>query len=152
MAGICTGIRGLCEFNGQLIVSCVTKEGPQILSSTHPWDGQEAFTQIAGQNMPDENTMQSFALVRGDQDESGMWSWTAVIGDPWEDGAKYTFGIDPSRTRAGAGVLMVYGDYLYIGEYNDEEIALESVLFDIDFDFVNENLRQSVSLYRMDKY
>ena len=35
--------------------------------------------------------------------------------------------------------------------YNDEEIALESVLFDIDFDFVNENLRQSVSLYRMDK-
>ncbi len=99
------------------------KEGPQILSSTHPWDGQEAFTQIAGQedlfgypafhyedsiyggsiwemvnfngslyvsictgtpeNMPDENTMQSFALVRGDQDESGMWSWTAVIGDPW---------------------------------------------------------------------
>ena len=46
---------------------------------------------------------------------------------------------------------MVYGDYLYIGEYNDEEIALESVLFDIDFDFVNENLRQSVSLYRMDK-
>ena len=22
---------------------------------------------------------------------------------------------------------MVYGDYLYIGEYNDEEIALESV-------------------------
>lgn len=191
LAGICTGIRGLCEFNGQLIVSCVTKEGPQILSSTHPWDGQEAFTQIAGQedlfgypafhyedsiyggsiwemvnfneslyvsictgtpeNMPDENTMQSFALVRGDQDESGMWSWTAVIGDPWEDGAKYTFGIDPSRTRAGAGVLMVYGDYLYIGEYNDEEIALESVLFDIDFDFVNENLRQSVSLYRMDK-
>ena len=122
LAGICTGIRGLCEFNGQLIVSCVTKEGPQILSSTHPWDGQEAFTQIAGQedlfgypafhyedsiyggsiwemvnfngslyvsictgtpeNMPDENTMQSFALVRGDQDESGMWSWTAVIGDP----------------------------------------------------------------------
>lgn len=49
IAGICTGIRGLCEFNGQLIVSCVTKTGPQILSSTHPWDGQEAFTQIASQ-------------------------------------------------------------------------------------------------------
>ena len=190
IAGICTGIRGLCEFNGQLIVSCVTKTGPQILSSTHPWDGQEAFTQIASQadlfdypayhyedsiyggsiwgmvsfngslyvsictgtpdNMPDENTMQSFALVRGDQDEDGVWSWHAVIGDQWEDGAKYPFGIDPSRTRAGAGVLMVYGDYLYIGEYNDEEIALENVLFDIDFDFVNENLRQSVNLYRMD--
>ena len=102
-------------------------------------------------NMPDENTMQSFALVRGDQDEDGVWSWHAVIGDQWEDGAKYPFGIDPSRTRAGAGVLMVYGDYLYIGEYNDEEIALENVLFDIDFDFVNENLRQSVNLYRMDR-
>ncbi len=92
-----------------------------------------------------------FALVRGDQDEDGVWSWHAVIGDQWEDGAKYPFGIDPSRTRAGAGVLMVYGDYLYIGEYNDEEIALENVLFDIDFDFVNENLRQSVNLYRMDR-
>ena len=131
LAGICTGIRGLCEFNGQLIVSCVTKEGPQILSSTHPWDGQEAFTQIAGQedlfgypafhyedsiyggsiwemvnfngslyvsictgtpeNMPDENTMQSFALVRGDHngefcpkrfvsvDPAGKTSYTSVI-------------------------------------------------------------------------
>ena len=36
-------------------------------------------------NMPDENTMQSFALVRGDQDEDGVWSWHAVIGDQWED-------------------------------------------------------------------
>lgn len=191
IAGICTGIRGLCEFNGQLIVSCVTKEGPLILASDHPWDGQDTFTQIADQedlfnypayhyedsiyggsiwemvdfngslyvsictgtpdNMPDENTMQSFALVRGDQDQDGNWSWTSVIGDQEKDGAKYTFGIDPSRTRAGAGVLMVYGDYLYIGEYNDEEIALENVLFHIDFDFVNENLRQSVNLYRMDK-
>lgn len=191
VAGICTGIRGLCEFNGQLIVSCVNKEGPVILSSTHPWDGQEAFTQIADQedlfgypayhyddsiyggsiwemvdfngslyvsictgteeNMPDENTMQSFALVRGDQAEDGSWQWTSVIGDQQKDGAKYTFGIDPERTRAGAGVLMVYGDYLYIGEYNDEQIALENVLFSIDFDFVNANLSQSVSLYRMDK-
>ena len=204
IAGICTGIRGLCEFNGQLIVSCVTKTGPQILSSTHPWDGQEAFTQIASQadlfdypayhyedsiyggsiwemvpfngslyvsictgtpdNMPDENTMQSFALVRGDQDEDGVWSWHAVIGDQWEDGAKYPFGIDPSRTRAGAGVLMVYGDYLYIGEYNDEEIALERILFSktgknadgqfgggLDCRFLNANLDQSVNLYRMDK-
>lgn len=191
VAGICTGIRGLCEFNGQLIVSCVTKEGPEILMSTHPWDGQDAFTQIANQqdlfdypayhytdsiyggsiwemvnfngslyvsictgtpdNKPDANSMQSFALVRGDQGQDGSWSWTPVIGDKERDGAKYTFGIDPARTRAGAGVLTVYGDYLYIGEYNDEEIALEDVLFDVNFQFVNENLKQSVSLYRMDK-
>lgn len=191
IAGICTGIRGLCEFNGQLIVSCVTKTGHQILSSTIPGTARRRSPRLPARriclitrpitmrtafmaalfgrwfpstgvcmcpsapgtpdNMPDENTMQSFALVRGDQDEDGVWSWHAVIGDQWEDGAKYPFGIDPSRTRAGAGVLMVYGDYLYIGEYNDEEIALENVLFDIDFDFVNENLRQSVNLYRMDR-
>ncbi len=189
VAGICTGIRGMCEYDGELIVSCVTKEGPQILSSATPWEGQKAFRQIAGQaelfdypayhycdsiyggsiwemvnfnghlyvsictgtpeNMPDEHTMQSFALVRGDKDTKGNWTWTPVIGDT-ADGAKYTFGIDPERTRAGAGVLQVYGDYLYIGEYNDVEIALEDVLFNLDFTFLNRNLEQSVSLYRMD--
>ena len=45
------------------------------------------------------------------------------------NGARYTFGIDPERTRSGAANLMVFNDYLYIGEYNDEEIALERVLF-----------------------
>ena len=40
--------------------------------------------------------------------------------------------------------------YLYIGEYNDEEIALEKILFNVDCDFVNANLKQSVNLYRMD--
>lgn len=101
-------------------------------------------------NMPDENTMQSFALVRGDMGESfDSWQWTPVIGD-LQDGAKYTFGIDPERTRAGAGVLHIYDGYLYIGEYNDEEIPLERILFDTDFTFMNKNLEQSVNLYRMD--
>ena len=189
--GICTGIRGLCEFNGQLIISTVTMDGPKILSATEPWKGQEAFTEIADlqdlfgypayhfvdsiyggsiwemvdfngslyvslctgtpENMPDSNTMQSFALVRGDQAEDGSWSWTSVIGDQENDGAKYTFGIDPERTRAGAGVLTVWGDHLYIGEYNDEQIALENILFEFNGDFMNANLSQSVSLYRMDK-
>lgn len=189
--GICTGIRGLCEFNGQLIISTVTMDGPKILSATEPWKGQEAFTQIADledlfgypayhfvdsiyggsiwemvdfngslyvslctgtpENMPDSNTMQSFALVRGDQAEDGSWSWTSVIGDQEKDGARYTFGIDPERTRAGAGVLTVWGDHLYIGEYNDEQIALENILFEFNGDFMNANLSQSVSLYRMDK-
>ena len=62
------------------------------------------------ENMPDSNTMQSFALVRGDQAEDGSWSWTSVIGDQEKDGARYTFGIDPERTRAGAGVLTVWGE------------------------------------------
>lgn len=191
LQGICTGIRGLCEFNGQLIISTVTMDGPKILSSTEPWMGQEAFTEIADledlfgypayhfvdsiyggsiwemvnfngslyvslctgtpENMPDSNTMQSFALVRGDQADDGSWSWTSVIGDQEKDGARYTFGIDPERTRAGAGVLTVWGDHLYIGEYNDEQIALENILFDFNGEFMNANLAQSVSLYRMDK-
>lgn len=186
---ICVTIRGLCEFDGRLIVSCVTMAGPQILISDHPWDGQDAFTEIANQqdlfnypgyhytdsiyggsiwemanfngklyvslctgtqeNKPDENSMQSFALVRGEENADGSWTWTPVIGDK-ADGAKYTFGIDPERTRAGAGVLQVHGDYLYIGEYNDEQIALEGILFNADFDFMNANLEQSVNLYRMD--
>ncbi len=102
-------------------------------------------------NKPDENTMQSFALVRADVDENGNWKWTSVIGDKEKDNAKYTFGIDPERTRSGAANLMVYGDYLYIGEYNDEEIALEDILFSKNCNFVNANLEQSVNLYRMDK-
>ena len=186
---ICVTIRGLCEFDGRLIVSCVTMAGHQILISDHPSDGQDAFTEIANQqdlfnypgyhytdsiyggsiwemanfngklyvslctgtqeNKPDENSMQSFALVRGEENADGSWTWTPVIGDK-ADGAKYTFGIDPERTRAGAGVLQVHGDYLYIGEYNDEQIALEGILFNADFDFMNANLEQSVNLYRMD--
>lgn len=102
-------------------------------------------------NKPDANTMQSFAIVRGNMGESyDDWSWTPVVGDK-ADGAKYTFGIDPERTRAGAGVLQLYNGYLYIGEYNDEEIPLENILFNANFDFMNANLEQSVSLYRMDK-
>lgn len=190
LAGVCTGIRGLCQYGDELIVSCVTLDGPMILSSTEPWKGQEAFTVIADSedlfgypathyedsiyggsiwemvefgghlyvsictgtpdNMPDEHTMQSFALVRGDKSEDGTWTWTAVVGDQEKDGARYTFGIDPQRTRAGAGVLNVYGDYLYIGEYNDEEIALEDLIFNLDCSFLLQNLEQSVSLYRMD--
>ena len=101
------------------------------------------------ENQPDYNTMQSFAIVCGEPGENGEWTWTPVIGDK-EDGAKYTFGIDPERTRAGAGVLNIYNGYLYIGEYNDEEIPLERIIFDLDFDFMNANLDQSVNLYRMD--
>lgn len=67
------------------------------------------------------------------------------------DGAKYTFGIDPHRTRSGAANLQVFGNPLYIGEYNDEEIAVERMLFDNDFTFMNKNFDQPVNLYRMDQ-
>lgn len=102
------------------------------------------------ENQPDDNTMQSFALIRGDRADSGEWTWTSVVGDKENDNSKYTYGIDPERTRSGAANLCVYDGYLYIGEYNDEEIALERILFDQSCDFVNANLEQSVNLYRMD--
>ena len=103
------------------------------------------------ENKPDNNTMQSFALIKGDRDDNGKWTWTSVIGDKEKDNAKYTYGIDSERTRSGAANLCVYDGYLYIGEYNDEEIALERVLFDQSCDFMNSNLEQSVNLYRMDE-
>ena len=204
-AGISTGIRGMCVYDGQLIISNVYmdaetgKSGALILASSDPESG---FAEIANSetlfnypayryadsiyggsiwdmveynghlyatictgtqdNAPDDNTMQSFALVRGDKNSDGTFTWTPIAGDQQRDGARYTFGIDPARTRAGAANLMVYNGYLYIGEYNDEEIALERILFDkssegdggmggVDCSFVNANLEQSVNLYRMDQ-
>ena len=205
--GISTGVRSMCVYHDQLVISNVTmdaatgKSSATLLISTDP---EQGFTQIADSdtlfnypayhysdsiyggsiwdmveynnslyvsictgtedNMPNNNTMQSFALVRGDQNADGTFTWTPVAGDQKKDGARYTFGIDPERTRSGAANLTVFNDYLYIGEYNDEEIALERILFSktgknadgqfgggLDCRFLNANLDQSVNLYRMDK-
>ena len=204
--GISTGIRGMCVYQDQLVISNVTmdattgKSSATLLISSDP---EKGFTQIADSeslfnypayryadsiyggsiwdmveynnslyvsictgtldNMPNKNTMQSFALVRGDRNADGTFTWTPVAGDQKKDGARYTFGIDPERTRSGAANLIVYKDHLYIGEYNDEQIAMERILFNktgegsdgslggVDCSFVNANLEQSVNLYRMDK-
>lgn len=204
--GISTGIRGMCVYNGKLVISNVFanattgESGATILASSNPSEG---FTVIASQrdlfgypaytyrdsiyggsvwdmveynghlyvsictgteeNAPDDNTMQSFAIVRGDEKADGTFTWTPLIGDQEKDDARYTFGIDPERTRSGAANLIVYKDHLYIGEYNDEQIAMERILFNktgegsdgslggVDCSFVNANLEQSVNLYRMDK-
>lgn len=204
--GISTGIRGMCVYNGKLVISNVFADattgesGATILASSNPSEG---FTVIASQrdlfdypaytyrdsiyggsvwdmveynghlyvsictgteeNAPDDNTMQSFAIVRGDENADGTFTWTPLIGDQEKHGARYTFGIDQERTRSGAANLIVYKDHLYIGEYNDEQIAMERILFNktgegsdgslggVDCSFVNANLEQSVNLYRMDK-
>lgn len=204
--GISTGIRGMCVYNGKLVISNVFanattgESGATILASSNPSEG---FTVIASQrdlfdypaytyrdsiyggsvwdmveynghlyvsictgteeNAPDDNTMQSFAIVRGDEKAGGTFTWTPLIGDQEKHDARYTFGIDPERTRSGAANLIVYKDHLYIGEYNDEQIAMERILFNktgegsdgslggVDCSFVNANLEQSVNLYRMDK-
>ena len=98
------------------------------------------------------DNMRSFAIVRGtcsgDWNDPDAWTWKPVVGDK-ADGAKYTFGIDPARTRAAACNMCIYDGYLYIGEYNDEEIPLEELMFSQDFGFLARNLEQSVNLYRM---
>lgn len=190
LQGISVGIRGMCEYNGQLIVSMVNTEGAYICSTSTPWDSSsykvianmddlcnypaykysdsiyggsiwdmtefnnELYVSICTgtkENKPDDNTMQSFAIVKASEDENGNWNWEPVVGDKEKDNAKYTFGIDPERTRSGAANLIVYDDHLYIGEYNDEEIALEDILFKQSCDFVNANLEQSVNVYRMNE-
>lgn len=188
--GICVGIRGMCVFQDQLVVSLIGLEGAYICTTDTPadassykvvadmedlfnypayhysdsiyggsvWDMVEYNNALyvslctgTPDNKPDENTMQSYALVRANVDENGNWNWTSVIGDQETHQSKYTFGLDPERTRCGAANLIVFDDYLYIGEYNDEEIALEDILFNKNCNFVNANLEQSVNLYRMDK-
>ena len=58
------------------------------------------------------DNMRSFAIVRGtcsgDWNDPDAWTWTPVVGDK-ADGAKYTFGIDPARTRAAAYSVSTLG-------------------------------------------
>ena len=103
----------------------------------------------------DKGTLRSFALVRGDCEGDPTvkdnWTWTAVVGDQERDGARYTFGIDPSRISCGACTLEVYNDHLYIGEYNDVSNALQNFILRKSFRTQATNLEQSINLYRMDK-
>ena len=106
------------------------------------------------ENRPTPDTMQSFAIMEGsytgDITDRNNWTWKPVIGDI-NDGAKYTFGIDPERTRSGACTMMVMGDHLYIGEYNDTEIAMVDMMSKGNPQFMADNLEQGVNLYRLDK-
>ena len=103
----------------------------------------------------DKGTLRSFAIVRGDCEgdptDKDSWTWTAVVGDQEKDGARYTFGIDPSRISCGACTLEVYNDKLYIGEYNDVSNALQNFILRKSFRTQATNLEQSINLYRMDK-
>ncbi len=107
---------------------------------------------------PETKLFRPFAVVRGDYDASkgavddaNAWTWTPVIGDKVNDHAKYTFGIDPERTASSACTLQLYGDYLYIGEYNDVNGSLSGILTGKQFSTLAANLTQSINLYRMDK-
>lgn len=102
----------------------------------------------------DQGTLKTFAIVKGtcngDVTDKSAWTWSVLAGDE-KDGAKYPFGLDKERVSAGACTLQVYGDYLYIGDYNDVSSALQGFALKSDFTTQATNLEQSINLYRMDK-
>ena len=68
---------------------------------------------------------QGFAMYRGEKKADGSFTWTPVIGDHGTSGYGFGLGINYSMSCN----MWVYNGYLYIGEYDDEEIALERILF-----------------------
>ena len=126
------GIYQVIEFNGQLYVVVCT--------------GTPA-------NQNTQGTKKAFAIwrgtVNGDPTEHSSWTWSRVVGDTTR-GAKYTYGIDPSRISAGAATLVKYKNHLYIGDYNDVSSALQGFVLQKNFVTQATNLEQSINLYRMD--
>lgn len=128
------GIYQLQEFNGKLYVVVCTGDTSTLNEET--------------------GTMRSFAIYvgenKGDSTNKADWTWRPLVGDTAK-GAKYYYGLDKSRVSAGACTLQVYGDHLYIGDYNDVSSALQGFVTKSNFVTQATNLEQSVNLYRMDK-
>lgn len=128
------GIYQVQEFNGKLYVVVCTGDTSTLNEET--------------------GTMRSFAIYvgenKGDSTNKADWTWRPLVGDTAK-GAKYYYGLDKSRVSAGACTLQVYGDHLYIGDYNDASSALQGFVTKSNFVTQATNLEQSVNLYRMDK-
>lgn len=128
------GIYQVQEFNGKLYVVVCTGDTSTLNEET--------------------GTMRSFAIYvgenKGDSTNKADWTWRPLVGDTAK-GAKYYYGLDKSRMSAGACTLQVYGDHLYIGDYNDVSSALQGFVTKSNFVTQATNLEQSVNLYRMDK-
>ena len=121
------GLWDLVPFNGSLYASMVT-------GKTDATTG--------------ENHKQGFAVYRGDPQADGTWTWTPIIGDT-SKGAKYEFGL--GKKESCAGNLFAYGDYLYIGGYNDPMLDLAEIGNAGDFQSLYEDLKNPACLNRMDK-
>lgn len=128
------GIYQVQEFNGKLYVVVCTGDTSTLNEET--------------------GTMRSFAIYvgenKGDSTNKADWTWRPLVGDTAK-GAKWYYGLDKSRVSAGACTLQVYGDHLYIGDYNDVSSALQGFVTKSNFVTQATNLEQSVNLYRMDK-
>ena len=149
----------MVQFDGKLYVAMCT--GTPATAETHTGSIEDEDGKVIEENHKFIDTMQSFALVCGEYNpeksitDKDAWKWTPVVGDSRSieeggDAAAHPFGIDPERTRAGACNLVVFNDHLYVGEYNDTQIAFIN-MNDKDFKFLKRNLEQSISYYRMDK-
>lgn len=126
------GIYQAIEYNGQLyVVVCTGTPANQNAQGT-----KQAFSIWRG-------------TVNGDPTERSSWTWSRVVGDT-SKGARYTYGIDPSRISAGAATLVKYNGQLYIGDYNDVSSALQGFVLQKNFTTQATNLEQSINLYRMD--
>ncbi|RSX51579.1 InlB B-repeat-containing protein [Bifidobacterium callimiconis] len=126
------GIYQAIEYNGQLyVVVCTGTPANQNAQGT-----KRAFSIWRG-------------TVNGDPTERSSWTWSRVVGDTAK-GARYTYGIDPSRISAGAATLVKYNGHLYIGDYNDVSSALQGFVLQKNFTTQATNLEQSINLYRMD--
>ena len=121
------GLWDLVPFNGSLYASMVT-------GKTDPTTGV--------------NQKRGFAVYRGDPQADGTWTWTPIIGDT-SKGAKYEFGL--GKKESCAGNLFAYGDYLYIGGYNDPMLDLAQIGNAGDFQYLYEDLKNPACLNRMDK-
>ena len=124
------GIYQVVEYNGALYVVICT--------------GTDATKNEYG-------TLQTFAILKGtcngNVTDKSAWNWSVLAGN----GGRYPYGLDEERVSAGACTLQVYGDYLYIGDYNDVSSALQGFITGKDFTTQATNLDQSINLYRMDK-
>lgn len=107
------------------------------------FDGSVYVSIVTGRN-GDRNP---FALVRGDQNPDGSYTWKAVVGAK-EHGATYPFGL--GAPRSGAANLVVFDNHLYIGGYNDPMIALPEALVRMQFENLYADLANPVNLWKMD--
>lgn len=127
------GVYQVVEFNGKLYVSIVTGR-------------RETKDPVKGQ-------FQAYAVVEGTpidpEDLTAGFTWKPIVGDT-ADGALYPYGIDSSRRASNAVTMQVYGDYLYLGDYNDVNGSLNSLLAG-NLAELRYNLEDSINLYRLDK-
>lgn len=115
-----------------------------------PFNGSLYVTMVTGKTdaSTGENHKQGFAMYRGDVQSDGSWKWTPIIGDK-SKGAKYDFGL--GKTESCAGNLFAYGDYLYIGGYNDPMLDIAEIGNNGDFKYLYNDLKNPACLSRMDK-